>query len=102
MERRRYRLAVRNRPDAIALVVIALCLGGTLFTLGLVLLAAFALVAAALAGGTALYGRLRTRRTAHASRRQCDELDPGGEVSPRAGGSRRLPGDSQDRAGVHR
>jgi hypothetical protein len=101
MERRPYRLAVRNRPDAIALVVIALCLGGTLVTLGLALLAGFALIAAMLAGGTALYEHLRTRTTALAPRRRRGELDRSGDSFPRAN-EPHVPGDSHDRGGVHR
>jgi hypothetical protein len=89
MPRRRYRLAVRNRPDAIALIVVALFLGGTFVALGLALLACFALAAAALAGGSTVYERLRAR--AHLRRRA--RYTRGEALSPQAK-PRSLPRDT--------
>jgi hypothetical protein len=88
---RHYRLAVRNRPDLIALAVMALCLGGTLVTLGLALLACLALAAAALAGGSTVYERLRAR--AHLRRREHYARGEGRPPQPKL---RALPGDSGD------
>lgn len=97
MPRRPYRLAVRNRPDAIALIVVALFLGGTFVMLGLALLAGLALTAAALAGGSTVYERLRTH--AHLRRR---ERYSRGEGLPRQATSRALPEDSGDGSGARR